>query len=131
MSFKEKYGPNVAVVGASADRSRYSNKAVRAFLAENYTVFPINPKEEEIEGLRCHKKLEDIPGKIDFASIYLNAKISLAINLPEQLRKKGARMAILNPGAESDELIQEINTQGIETQLICSIRALGKDPEQP
>jgi hypothetical protein len=43
---------SVAILGASADRSKYGNKAVRAYQQQGYTVFPINPKESEIEGLR-------------------------------------------------------------------------------
>ena len=36
--------PTVAILGASADRSKFGNKAVRAFLARGYMVYPVNPK---------------------------------------------------------------------------------------
>jgi predicted CoA-binding protein len=130
MGFREKYGNSVAVIGASADRSRYSNKAVRAFLAENYAVFPVNPNEKLIEGLKAHPKILDIQERIDFVSIYLNPNTSISENIPEQLRQKDLKMAILNPGAESLELIQKLNSLNIETLMICSIRSLGKDPEE-
>ena len=41
----------VVILGASADRSKYGNKAVRAFQQQGYAVYPVNPKEAEIEGL--------------------------------------------------------------------------------
>ena len=41
----------VAVIGASADSTKYGNKAVRAFKQQGYQVFPVNPKATEIEGL--------------------------------------------------------------------------------
>ncbi len=41
----------VAVIGASSDRNKYGNKAVRAFRQQGYEVFPINPNEERVEGL--------------------------------------------------------------------------------
>ena len=41
----------VAVIGASNDRRKYGNKAVRAFQAQGYVVYPINPHEVAIEGL--------------------------------------------------------------------------------
>jgi len=54
-----------AVVGASSDRSRFSNKCIRAYHQQGWTVFPVNPKESEILGLRCYPSLADISGKID------------------------------------------------------------------
>ena len=35
----------VAVIGASNHRSKYGNKAVRAFVQQGYAVYPVNPKE--------------------------------------------------------------------------------------
>ena len=43
--------PTVAILGASADRTKFGNKAVREFLARGYTVYPVNPKGGEVEGL--------------------------------------------------------------------------------
>ena len=40
----------VAIIGASADPNKFGNKAVRAFLKQGYTVYPVNPKESQIEG---------------------------------------------------------------------------------
>ena len=44
----------VAVVGASSDRRKFGNKALRAFQAEGYRVFPINPNEPSVEELLEH-----------------------------------------------------------------------------
>ena len=42
----------VAVIGASTNRAKYGNRAVRAFRQRGYTVWPVNPHETTIEGLR-------------------------------------------------------------------------------
>jgi hypothetical protein len=42
----------IAIIGASTDRNKFGNKAVRAFRQQGYQVFPVNPKEETVEGLR-------------------------------------------------------------------------------
>src|SRR6201999_3690678 len=52
--------PSVAVIGASLDRRKYGNKAVRAYVESGYTVFPVNPKETAIEGLKAYPKLDAI-----------------------------------------------------------------------
>ena len=41
----------VAVLGASRNRQRYANRAVRALQQHGYDVVPINPAHDEIEGL--------------------------------------------------------------------------------
>ena len=61
----------VAVVGASADRSKYSNKSVRAHLAQGWTVYPVNPKGGEIEGLQAYPSITDVPQPLDRVTLYL------------------------------------------------------------
>lgn len=129
ISFREKYGPNVAVIGASTSREKYSNKAVRAFLDDRYNVFPVNPKADSIEGLKCYPAMKDIEERIDFVSIYLPAEVSLKINLPAQLLKKKVKAVIINPGAEHDELISQLKEAKIEVLMVCSIVSLGKNPD--
>ena len=65
--------PTIAILGASADRGKFGNKAVRAFLARGYDVYPINPKGGEVEGLTVHASLAAIPAdvKLDRISVYL------------------------------------------------------------
>ena len=42
--------PTVAILGASADRSKFGNKSVRAHAQAGYDVYPVNPKGGTIEG---------------------------------------------------------------------------------
>ena len=42
----------IAVIGASNNREKFGNKCVRAYLMKGHEVFPVNPKEEKIEGLK-------------------------------------------------------------------------------
>lgn len=53
---------NVAVIGASRDREKFGNKAVRAYSAHGHRVFPINLHEKEIEGLPTLRSILDVPG---------------------------------------------------------------------
>ena len=49
----------VAVVGASSDRRKFGNRALRAFRQQGYTVVPINPHETEVEGVRAYASVLD------------------------------------------------------------------------
>src|SRR6185503_5270335 len=61
----------VAVLGASADRNKFGNKAVRAFRAQGFSVYPVNPKETEIEGLPCFPSIAEVPVRPQRVSVYL------------------------------------------------------------
>jgi uncharacterized protein len=120
--------PTVAVLGASADRSKFGNKAVRAFLARGFTVYPVNPKGGEVEGLPVYKSLAEIPAdvKLDRISVYLPPAVGLKA-LPE-IVKRGASELWLNPGSESDELVAAAERQGLNVIQACSIVAVGMSP---
>ena len=120
--------PTVAILGASADRSKFGNKAVRAFLARGYDVYPVNPKGGEVEGLTVHSSLADIPPevKLDRISVYLPPTIGLK-TLPE-IAARGCHELWLNPGSESDELVAEAEGLGLNVIQACSIVAIGESP---
>jgi predicted CoA-binding protein len=119
---------SVAVLGASRDRRKYGNKAVRAYIESGYTVYPVNPKEEAIEGLKAYPTLEAIPGPVDFVSLYVPPTVGLQL-LPAIAEKK-PKEVWLNPGSESDELIDTAVDLHLRTIVACSIVTLGFSPSE-
>ena len=119
---------SVAIIGASNDRSKYGNKAVRAFLQQGYQVYPVNPKETEIEGLPVFKTIRDVPERPDMVSVYLQPDILLKV-LPE-IAAKGCDELWLNPGTESDEVIAEAERLGLNVIQACSIVGVGVSPSR-
>jgi uncharacterized protein len=119
---------SVAVLGASRDRRKYGNKAVRAYVESGFTVFPVNPNEATIEGLKAYPTLDAISDPIDFISLYVPPAIGLKL-LPAIAARK-PRELWLNPGAESDELIEAAADHHLRAIVACSIVALGLSPEQ-
>ena len=116
----------VAVVGASSNRNKFGNRAVRAFVHQGYTVVPINPHETEVEGLKAYASVLDFPGTIDMASIYVPPEIGE--QLIGEIAQKGIAEVWLNPGAESDELIARATALDIRPIVACSIVAIGENP---
>ena len=110
----------VAVVGASSDRNKFGNKALRAFVAEGYTVYAINPNEEAVEGLQTYASVLDVPVPIDMATVYVQPDIAEAL-LTEFEQKHIAEIWI-NPGAESDRLIAEAARRKLNVIYACSIK---------
>jgi predicted CoA-binding protein len=118
----------VAVVGASNDRRKFGNKALRAFRGEGHTVIPINPHEAQVEGLRAYPSVLDVPGPIDMATVYVQPDIAMQL-LPEFETKKIDEIWI-NPGAESDELIEEASRRKLNAIFACSIIGVGRNPSE-
>ena len=116
----------VAVIGASGDRKKFGNRALRAFRQQGYTVVPINPHETEVEGLRAYGSVLDVPGPIDMATLYVPPDVGERII--DEIARKQISEVWLNPGAESDELIAKARALHIEPTIACSIIAIGQDP---
>jgi uncharacterized protein len=118
--------PTVAVIGASRERAKYGNRAVRAYLRQGWTVYPVNPTEKDVEGLPTFAAITDIPGEVDRATLYVPPAIGLG--LMAGIKAKGVKELFLNPGAESDEVVAEAERLGMEPILACSIIDIGERP---
>src|SRR4051812_8418018 len=109
----------VAVVGASNVRSKFGNKALRAFREEGYTVIPINPHEREVEGVAAYASVLDVPGPIDMVTVYVQPAV--ACRLLDEFEQKQIGEIWINPGAESDELLDEARRRRLNVIAACSI----------
>jgi predicted CoA-binding protein len=119
---------SVAVIGASNDRHKYGNKAVRAYVEAGYTVLPVNLKEATIEGLRAYPNLDAIDRPIDYVSLYVPPAVGLKL-LPA-IAARHPRELWLNPGSESEDLIDAAADLHLRTVVACSIVALGRQPSE-
>ena len=116
----------VAVIGASNDRHKFGNRAVRAYRQQGYTVIPINPHEQEVEGLKTYASVLDVPGPIDMASFYVQPEVGEQVIA--EVAQKGIPEVWLNPGCDTDELIARAEALQLKPIVACSIMALGKNP---
>jgi uncharacterized protein len=118
--------PSVAVIGASSARHKYGNRAVRAYLRQGWTVYPVNPNESAVEGLQTFASILDIPAEVDRASLYVPPAIGQT--LLDGISRKGVKELFVNPGAESDDLIAEAERLGLTPIQACSIVDIGERP---
>ena len=118
----------VAIIGASGNRKKFGNKALRAFEKQGYTVIPVNTHEAEIEGHRVYRSVLDIPGPIDMATVYVPAASGLRV--VEELARKGVPEVWLNPGADEDEVIERARALGLNVIQACSIMGVGESPSR-
>ena len=117
----------VAIIGASQDRRKFGNKAVRAFLLEGYEVFPVNPRVDLIEGLPVFRSIAEVPVRPQKVSVYLPPELLLA-ELPA-IAARGCDELWLNPGTESDAVLAACERLGLNVIQACSIVGLGLQAE--
>lgn len=118
----------VAIIGASADRSKFGNIAVRAFARQGWNVFPVNPKEAQIEGLPAFKSIAEVPARPNLISVYLPPPVLLKV-LPD-IAARGCDELWLNPGTESDEVLAAADKLGLNVIQACSIVGIGLSPSE-
>jgi len=118
----------IAILGASSDRGKFGNKAVRAYVHAGWEVLPVNPREAEIEGVPAYRSLADVPGDLDRISVYLPPPVTLG--LVPAVAARGAGEVWLNPGAASPELVAALQKAGVEPVSGCSIVDIGLSPSQ-
>jgi predicted CoA-binding protein len=118
--------PVIAIIGASSDRRKYGNKALRAFRQQGYVVVPINTHEAVIEGEKAYRSVLDYPGAIDEATVYLRPDAGVAVM--GELAQKGIRQVWLNPGADADEVVARARALGLTPIVACSIIGVGERP---
>src|SRR3712207_419361 len=116
----------VAVIGASSDRDKYGNKALRAFAKQGYTVLAINPNETSVEGYRTFPSVLDVPEPIDMATMYVQPDVG--VRVVEELAKKQVGEVWLNPGADDPAVVRRARELGLNTIQACSIMGIGESP---
>jgi predicted CoA-binding protein len=121
--------PTIAIVGASSDRNKYGNRAVRAYAARGYEVFPIHPRESSIEGHKAYASVNDVPAaELDCISIYLPPALGLMVL--DDIARKPTRQVFFNPGSDSPEVLARARELGMPAVVACSIVAVGADPHE-
>lgn len=119
-------GKVVAVIGASSNRGKFGNKALRAFEHRGYRVIPINPNEPEVEGHKTFASVLDVPGEIDMATVYVPA--GPGVTVMDELARKGVGEVWLNPGADDRPVVQRARELGLNVIQACSIIGIGESP---
>jgi len=102
---------SVAVIGASRDEEKLGHGVLKNLLQYGYKgkVYPINPKADEILGLRAYPSVLDVPGEIDMAVVVVPAPI--VAQVLEESGQKGIRgVVIITAG------FREVGGQGLKEE---------------
>lgn len=118
--------PTAVVVGASPDRSKFGNKAVRSYLKMGWTVVPVHPREAAIEGCQAVPSLRDVHGPVERVLFYVPPQVGLT--LLADVATLAPDEFWVNPGAESPELVRQARELGLDPIMACAIVDVGDSP---
>jgi len=93
---------SVAVIGASTKELSIGNRVIRNLVEFGFKgpIFPINPKADEVRGIKAYKSIMDAPDNIDVVHMVIPAKfVPMAV---EDCGKKGVKNIIINSGGFSE-----------------------------
>ncbi len=108
----------VAIIGASTKELHIGNRVVKNLLDFGFKgpVYPINPKADQIRGLKAYGSILDVPTDVDVVHMVIPARfVPQAI---EDCGQKGVKFVILNGGG-----FAEVGPQGAAIQEACLARA--------
>ncbi len=116
---------SIAVVGASNKEGKIGYTVVKNLLDSHYQgpIYPINPSEAEILGLRAYPSVAAVPEAIDAAVIIVPAKLVPAVT--EECGKKGVKGLIIIASGFSEVGRQDLEQQVVDTAHAYGMRVLG------
>ncbi len=93
------YPKSIALIGASSNPKKFGHEILKNMLSmpNNIKIYPINPKANEILGLKAYKKITDVPDEIDLAIVVVPAPFVESV-VDEAIEKKVKSILIITGG---------------------------------
>ena len=101
-----------AVVGASDNRAKFGNRIYRVLRERGYTVYPVNPTLETVEGDPAYPDVAALPADVEVLDIVIPpGRVPPVL---DQAKAAGITRIWLQPGAESPDVIAYAASLGLE-----------------
>lgn len=116
---------SVAVIGASRKPGKIGHTIVKNLKEYGFKgeIYPINPKADEIEGLKAYPSVLDVPGTIDLAIVAVPAHIVPTVM--EEIGKKGIKHAVIISSGFREVGNVELEERVMEIARRYGVRVVG------
>lgn len=101
-----------AVVGASADPSKFGNKVFRSLRNSGYIVYPVNPRGGALEGVTVYTSLAELPRAPEVVDLVVPPSVTEQV--VKEIHKLHLDRVWMQPGAESDAAIAYCKAHDIQ-----------------
>jgi predicted CoA-binding protein len=111
-----------AVVGANTNPEKYGNMIYRKLKSRGYTVYPVNPLYDTVDGDKCYKDLSSLPQVPEVIDMVVSPKRGKPVI--EEAARLGIKNIWLQPGTHDDELLEMIEKKQMTGVKACVLVAL-------
>lgn len=94
----------LAIAGVSANEKKFGHVIFKELRRKNFDVIPVNPKYEEIDGVKCFHSVEDLPADIESLLITTPKKQTDA--LLRNAIQKGIKNIWIQQMSETDQTLK-------------------------
>ena len=115
-----KHARTIAVVGMSPNEARPSHYVAQYMREHGYTIFPVNPQQGEIAGMRCYPDLASVPQPIDIVNVFRRAEYTPTI--ARETVAVGAQCLWLQLGIANSEAASIAQAAGIGVVMDACIK---------
>lgn len=109
----------IALVGANDDPGKYGSIIYRDLKAKGYTVWPVNPNRDSVDGDLVYATLDDLPAAPTIVNFVVPPHVSLQVL--EDAKRLGYRLVWMQPGSSSTEVKAFIEANGFEALIDACI----------
>ena len=102
----------IAVVGMSRNPNKAAHTVPRYLLNNGYEIYPVNPKAEEILGLKVYKSLKEVPVKIDIVDVFRPSEEVL--NVVKDAIEISPKVIWLQKGIYNKDAVELAKSKGIK-----------------
>ncbi len=106
--------PVVALVGATNDSSKFGNIIMRDLRGRDFTVIPINPRAQAVEGIPAFPNLKDAHAEHEIGLVVYVVPPKFTLQSLEEARTLGLNRVWVQPGAGDDAVQSYLEEHGFE-----------------
>ncbi len=107
----------IAMVGASADATKFSYGVLRVLSDQGFDMIPVNPQEagNEIRGLHCYPSLASIKRPVDMVEVFRSSEAALGV--AQEAIDIGAKVIWMQLGVRNDEAARLAEAAGLKVVM--------------
>jgi len=102
----------LAIAGVSRGGKKFGNSIMKELRGKGYTMHPVHPEAEEVDGVRCVQSLKDLPEGV--GGLVLVVKPEQTEKLVREAHEAGISRVWMQQGAASDTAVAFCRDQGMD-----------------
>jgi predicted CoA-binding protein len=101
----------IAMVGISRNPKKFGGIIFKEFKNKGFELFPVNPKADEIQDVKCFKSVADLPE--DVKHLFIVTPKNETAKVAKQVVEKGFNMIWIQQKSDTQKAVETIKEAGI------------------